>query len=210
MIKNIVFDFGGVIINIDERLMLKGLRDLGLAEMDQLAHNENLLTAWESFECGEYSREVFRDKVRDICGDKVSDEQINKALNAMILDIPQHRMALLQNIKSEYRIFLLSNTNAIHYDFYNQYVENKFGVVGGLHGVFEELYLSHEMGLRKPGADIFERVLQQSGIMAHETVFIDDTLANVEAAQRVGYHGIHLLRSNDVTALFENDRIIGL
>ncbi|MEJ7768558.1 MAG: HAD-IA family hydrolase, partial [Chitinophagaceae bacterium] len=124
--------------------------------------------------------------------DTLSVEQIRTAWNAMLLDIPAGRIDFLLGLKKRYRIFLLSNTNAIHHEAFQQIELKTTGDPVTLNDCFEKAYYSHEIGLRKPDGEIFEYVLNTNRLIAEQTLFIDDTLSNVEAANSINIKGLYL------------------
>jgi putative hydrolase of the HAD superfamily len=131
---------------------------------------------------------------------------IDGAWNAMLGVLPEERWNLLGSISQYYRTFLLSNTNAIHLNYYFNYLQGIYGTFGYLH-LFEKAYFSHEIHMRKPNADIFEHVVTDSGINPGETLFIDDFIENIETASKLGFQTIHLTKPRTLTDLFTGNRI---
>ena len=203
MIKNILFDFGGVIINIDPMSLVHELTSMGI--QDGFDFHEYLLeeNAYVRLETGTLSPDGFRQMFRDFTGLPLKDDQINHAWNSIIQDIPQKRIDLLERIKKHYRTFLLSNSNPIHYDHYNRYVIRQYGF-GSLDEIFEKAWFSFRLGLYKPQLEIFRKILDEGQIMAEETLFIDDSLENVVAAEKTGMKGYHLEEGKDVVDIFKN------
>ena len=118
-IKNIIFDFGGVILNIDYQASINAFKELGIKNFEILFSQASQFNIFDKLETGKLNPHDFRDEIRNISGLKLTDEAIDKAWNKMLLDIPIERIELLIKLKSKYNIYLLSNTNAIHYDIYN-------------------------------------------------------------------------------------------
>ena len=202
-IKNIIFDFGGVILNINLKLMEQAFTRLGLKKTE---HGPSLAASthlFESLETGEISSAQFRDKLRPFFTMPVSDEQLDGAWNAMLLNIPEERIRLLESLRKNYRIFLLSNTNEIHYKKYLSDFRNCYGY-SSFEAIFEKVYLSYQLGLSKPSSEIFRYVLGDSQLNPSETLFIDDTLRHVKGAENTGIHAYHLdlSRGEDITYLF--------
>jgi putative hydrolase of the HAD superfamily len=131
----------------------------------------------------------------------VSDSEIDRIWNKLILDIPLHRVKLVQELRKNYKVFLLSNTNSIHFDQYTHELFETYGI--HLTDLFDQVFVSHEIGIHKPDAGIYTHVLGNANIEASESVFIDDSLANIEAAALQGIRGIHI-KGEDVTTYFEN------
>jgi putative hydrolase of the HAD superfamily len=184
-IKNIVFDFGGVLINLDRQLCVNAFLRLGVAEIDSLIGNYAQTGLFLKLERGEVSPSEFRDEIRKMIGKHVSDEEIDKAWGAFLLDIPQYKLDLLAELRKKYRVLMLSNTNVIHF---TQVKETQFETDGcTMNDYFEKCYLSYEIGLTKPYADVFEYMLNDAQILPHETLFIDDGQANIEMARSMGF-----------------------
>ncbi|MBW6499564.1 MAG: HAD family phosphatase [Bacteroidales bacterium] len=201
-IRNIIFDLGGVLYNIDQRLSLEALKNLGLNDLDRFLLEAGREQVFERFDRGEISPIDFRQKLRKLSGLDVSDEQIDAAWNAMLLDFPEYRIDLLEGLRGHYRLFLLSNTNAIHYPHYQRYMQQTFGV-DGLDHLFEKTYLSHQLGMRKPDAEVYIHILKENELLPEETLFIDDTLEHVLGARKVGLKAVWLdLSKLKVTDLF--------
>ncbi|GGK71866.1 HAD family hydrolase [Rufibacter glacialis] len=190
-VKNIIFDLGGVIINIDYAKSTDALRAFAAqsteVDFSQKAQSE----LFDLYERGDISCAEFRDGLRQEYRITATDEQIDEAWNTMLLDIPAERIALLRALSKQYRLFLLSNTNAIHMKAFNQIVEQAHGIPG-LDGLFEKAYYSHLVRKRKPGAEVFEHILQENGLNAQETLFIDDSIQHIVGAQSVGLQTLHL------------------
>lgn len=190
-IKNIVFDLGGVLLNIDYERTIDAFKKLGVKDFDSIFTQASQLKLFDSFDKGQISAGEFRDGLRSISGLPAADQEIDNAWNAMLLDFPATRLALLEGVRKRYRIFLLSNTNAIHYPAYSRALEEKYGFAE-LSSLFEKQYLSYRIGMRKPDREIFEFVLSDNGILPEETLFIDDTLQHVHGAEAAGIHAFHL------------------
>jgi len=202
MIKNILFDFGGVIINIDPPSVMHELVTMGLK--DPYALHEKLLAenAYVRLETNALAPAEFRHMIRDFSGLDLTDEQIDRAWNTIIKDIPNERIELIERLKKEHKVYLLSNSNSIHYDYYNHYVKERFGYES-LDAIFDRAWYSFRMGLYKPDPEIFRTVLREGGMDAGETLFIDDMEKNVEAAKEVGLKGYHLADGMDVVEAFK-------
>jgi putative hydrolase of the HAD superfamily len=132
---------------------------------------------------------------------KASDSEIDRAWNILLLDFPQPRVELLKLLRKNYRVYLLSNTNSIHFEHYTREFYEKYGI--SMIDLFERVFVSHEIGIHKPDAGIYTHVLTNAEINASETLLIDDTIINIEAAALQGIKGIHI-NGMDVTSYFEN------
>jgi epoxide hydrolase-like predicted phosphatase len=201
-IQNIIFDLGGVLLNINPLLSLNEFARLGETDPVTLRNKLANERIFEKFDTGNLSPEQFRSELCRILNHKLNDTEIDKAWNILLLDFPFPRVQLLQQLRKNYRIFLLSNTNIIHYWYYTAefYKNNGFPMTE----LFDELFLSYEIGIHKPDAGIYTHVLKMAGLNPSECVFIDDSLQNVEAAALQGIAGIHIAENQDVTQYFEN------
>lgn len=181
-IRNIIFDLGGVVIDIDLNRTFKQLAELGIDNMAEYVTRYGGDGFAELFQTGKMSDNEFITKLQQLSTHSTSKAQIEMAWNAMILDYEQDRIDLLKALKTRYRTFVLSNTNIIHYHNF------AFRVPGENHidNLFEKTYYSHEIGFSKPSAESFLYVINDAGLKPHETLFLDDSSANVAAAQQLG------------------------
>lgn len=203
MIKNIIFDFGGVIYDIDHQRTKNAFRELGLSNFDQLYGHHIQTKLFEDFEIGKISAQDFRAALK-IHLPNSSDEQINMAWNAILLGFNYSRFQLLEKIKQHYSLFLLSNTNIIHYNHYFGELE-KENKLEQFNSFFKKLYFSHQIAMRKPEKEIYNFVLTDSELKPEETVFIDDYNINIEAANACGLNGLLLSPEKDLFSLFYSD-----
>ena len=187
-IKNIIFDLGNVIINIDTERTAAEMRKLGFKDFEKTYSLLSQTNLFDSLEKGLITPEKFHNEINSQLINKVSSEKIDKAWGAMLLDFPKERIELLQKLNKKYRLFLLSNTNEIHFHQYNNDLINQFGF--GLNSLFEKAYYSFELGMRKPDTEIFEYALNDSNLNPFETLFIDDLDKNIETASRLGLNTI--------------------
>lgn len=189
-IRNLIFDLGGVILNIDPQLTVDQLRVLGWKDFYQQDNQSLNRELFYQLERGNSTPEAFRDSVRRMVMDEISDTAIDDAWSAMILDMPADRIRYLETLKKSFRIFLLSNTNEIHRIKFHREFEQQFGYP--FNDLFEQNFYSHEMGMRKPDPQIYIQALNKAGIVAAETLFIDDMEINTEAAKNIGMTVLHL------------------
>jgi len=183
--KNIIFDFGGVIINIDYNLTAAAFRELGLNNFDKLFSQAKQNQLFDLYEKGLITSHEFRTELRSAFNMKPSAELVTNAWNAMLLDLPRERLELLEKLKGTHRTFLLSNTNELHIDAIFSALEKNMGIAD-LSVYFEKMYLSYKVKMRKPDAEIFRLVLKENGLQPQETLFIDDSPQHIEAAKRLG------------------------
>ena len=188
---NIIFDFGGVILNLDYQRTTTAFQKLGVKDFAESYSQLEQDELFDRFERGEISPSIFRDGLRSAFLNSVSDEQLDRAWNAMLLDLPAVRLELLRKLVSEKRISLLSNTNEIHVESFEAALKRDHGL-DDLSGLFEKVYYSCRTGMRKPETRIFEMVLREQGYSASETLFIDDSPQHIEGARKAGLHAYHL------------------
>jgi FMN phosphatase YigB (HAD superfamily) len=190
-IKNIIFDWGGVITNLHYDTTKKAFQELGLTIFDESVPHDTHNELFIPFETGRISPGEFRNKIRSYSPVPLTDAVIDNAWNSMLGDLPSERWHILEMAAKFYRTFLLSNTNAIHLPYYFNRIKKVYGTHGYTH-LFEKTYYSYELGLRKPNADIFQYVLSDTGINPKETMFIDDFIENIETARQLGFQTCHL------------------
>jgi len=198
-VKNIIFDLGGVILNIDFRKTEEAFRKLGLDDFAKHISPFHITGLFEQYEVGTIDDDAFIAGIGKLMQQPSEAAHIIAAWNALLLDFPPERIALLQRIKTKYRTFLLSNTNALHEREFQQRLYDLYGVY--LEDLFEKTYYSHAVHLRKPGAEIFQRVLDDNRLVAGETLFIDDTASNLEAPRQLGIRVHHLISGTSITDL---------
>lgn len=200
--KNIIFDLGGVLLNIDYNLTTKAFSDMGVENFNELFSKANQTQLFDLYEKGKISSDEFRARVKTYLKNNNSNSDIDNAWNCMLLDFPKERFELLHKVKKSHRTFLLSNTNDIHIKKFSEYLIHNFGMAD-LTNYFEEIYLSYEVGMRKPDAEIFEMVLSKNKLLPEETLFIDDSPQHIEGAKKIGIHAYWLnLEKETVMDLF--------
>ena len=201
-IKNIIFDLGGVILDIDENAALHELQKLGV-DSQQLVNSEAFKAIDERFERGIITANTFRKQVKALVElPKLSDADFDYVWNSVLLDIPRERILALEEIKEHYNIFLMSNTNEIHYDLYIRDLQLRFGYKQ-FDDLFDKSYFSFDTHLLKPDPLFFEYILDQQGLKPQETLFIDDTETNVKQDMQLGLHVFHIHRDELVRSFFQ-------
>ncbi|TPN82095.1 HAD family hydrolase [Aquimarina algicola] len=195
MIKTIIFDFGDVFINLDKPATLKKFSELG-----KLPSTEKITALNELYEVGKISTKDFIGKIQHFFPNATA-QQIIDAWNAILIDFPEFRLEFLQHLSSsrKYKLILLSNTNELHIN----WIKENVSFYEEFKSCFDAFYLSHEIQLRKPEVEVFNFILRKHQLSAHETLFIDDTKENTNAAASLG---IHTWNNNpqreDITELF--------
>ncbi len=199
-IKNIIFDLGGVFIHIDYNKTLKAFLDLKVQNFNDLYTQHHASDLFELLETGKLDAEEFYNTFRNHINIALANKQIEDAWNALIGSFYLDRLQWLGNIKHKYKVFLLSNTNSIHHKKIIEIYKQQTGK-NNFDDHFIKAYYSHQMGLRKPYVEAYQHVLNEQRLHAHETLFIDDTLSNVEGAQKAGLQTVHLLPSVSLMGL---------
>jgi len=200
-VKNIIFDLGGVLLNIDPKKTIEAFGRLG---MEQLIGDKGLSYDHDIFylmEQGKVTPEEFRNGVRQLISAEVTDDQIDTAWTAMLLDFPANRVELVKNLRNNYKIYLFSNTNAIHVKQYHADFRKLHGF--DVSSLFEIDFYSNEIGYRKPSPESFQEIIRLSGTNPEESIFIDDSLPNVEAAIGCGLKGYWLEPGQKIEEVFQ-------
>ncbi|UBM62133.1 HAD family phosphatase [Candidatus Sulfidibacterium hydrothermale] len=205
-IENIIFDFGGVIIDIDPLLTIKALEKLGFHDIERLKTEEFYQKVIYKFEKGIDTPEVFRNKLRDYLQMNLSDQQLDDAWNALLYDIPEERIRIIEEVKKNYPVYLLSNSNEIHYDLYVRDLQLRFGY-REFDELFSKAYFSFDLHLAKPHVEIYEFVIHHHRMDPEKTLFIDDRMDNIEGARRAGLKTFHLQPPQTIRHLFKNGKL---
>ncbi|WP_194778257.1 HAD family hydrolase [Pararhodonellum marinum] len=199
----LIFDLGNVIINIDMELTVRRLiRELPESKR-KIGDDFYSYPIYADFETGKLDAGAFREKVRDIFQEDWSDGLIDEIWNELLLDIPLERIELLKALKQHYGIFMLSNTNPIHFGEVEKRLQHTSGDTG-FDGFFDGLFLSHKMGLKKPDMKIYETVVQQLNTKPEKCLFFDDLEANILAAQKVGIQTHHVQHPKALVNYFQD------
>ncbi|CAN5820779.1 HAD family phosphatase [soil metagenome] len=199
-IKNIIFDLGGIFINIDFARTEQAFIDLGITNFNDFFTQHHASELFELLETGKISPTAFCETFRFETNTRLTDDQIIAAWNALLLDFPKERIHWLQQIGKKYNIFLFSNTNQIHYDAFMAGFKTQTGF-NDLNSFFIKAYYSQEIGLRKPYPEAFLHIINEQKLNPAETLFIDDTIKNIEGAKAVGLQTIHLVHPMTVLDL---------
>jgi putative hydrolase of the HAD superfamily len=191
-VKHIIFDLGGVLLNLNYQATEDAFTQLGITRFSELFNQFHSNDLFSKLETGTTGIQPFLDALQQELPTRVTHEQIIHAWNAMLLDFRTDSIAFLKEIRNRYRIFLLSNTNEIHLQFFQESFQNSYPNEP-FDDLFEVAYYSHRIGLRKPNAEAYLYVLEQNNLAAADTLFIDDSLPNIEAAEKLGLQTVHLL-----------------
>lgn len=199
-IKNIIFDLGGVIIDIDYQATTKAFEKLGIDDFNTRYSQLNQTALFDDFEKGIISSQHFINKLMDIVPKGVTPNQIVSAWNAMLGKIPAQKIQLLNHVRSTHRIFMLSNTNALHLPVVNKFWREITPLE--MRDLFEQVYLSFEIGMRKPDKEIFEWVCKENNLNPENTLFIDDSPQHIEGAKSAGLKTHFYENEQEFYALF--------
>lgn len=201
-IKNIILDLGGVIINLNQQLTYDAFKRLFPHKYEEILIELDYNNYLEKFETAEISKKEFISFFQKFDA-SILENEIEKGWNSMLLDIPKNRIQLMESLAKKYNVYLLSNTNEIHYQFIDEYVAEKYNGFR-FRSLFKHTYLSHEIKLRKPNTAIFKYVLSDAKLLPEETLFIDDTLEHINAAKQLGIktHHLNLQENQTLNQLF--------
>ena len=190
MIKNLIFDLGGVLVSLDKQRCLDNFSSkLGFDNFGDYLNAYAQKGFFAEFESGDINEEQFRNEVKERCTkEDITDQMIDTALNSFLTHVDPYKVKLLLDLKQKYNLLLLSNVNPIAWGRCCELFLEAYGV--DIEDVFEKLYLSYKMKCSKPGNEIFEKLIADSGIIPEETLFIDDAAANIEKGKEFGLQGL--------------------
>ena len=190
-IRAIIFDLGGVILDISFELTKVAFEQLGIEHFEKMYSLKDANPLFQKLEEGKVSEEEFYESFRRSCGKNLSDEEIRDSWNSLLLEYRTGTLNALKNLRKKYKLYLLSNTNTIHWQAFTKIFDRQIKD-GSLNEFFDKAYYSFEIGLRKPDLPAYEYVLKENNLNPAETLFIDDSLQNIEAAKQLGLQVIHL------------------
>ena len=199
-VKNIVFDLGGVLLNIDTTKTNESFEKLGVPDFKNNYSLHKADKLFDNLETGRVSEAAFFDGIRSISNSILTDDAIRNAWNALLLDFRIESLRWIEANASRYNFFLLSNTNSIHHRSFHQSFSLQTGR-SNFDDYFVKAYYSHLVGLRKPDKEIYLHLLNDAAIAANETLFVDDLLKNIEAAAAAGIKTHHLLPGESIENL---------
>lgn len=201
-VKTLIFDLGGVILDLSVAHTLESFAGLSKMPKEKVEAIYFSAPGFLDYEKGAIGDHAFRDFVRETYSISATDEDIDQAWNAMLRGIPAQKLDLLTRLQSEFQVFLLSNTNAIHVHHINEVMLPKGNEKRTLDSYFHKAYYSHRMGKRKPDAEIFEQVIEENNLVPEQTLFLDDYTVNIEGAKSVGIKTIHVTSPNLILDYF--------
>ena len=200
-IKNIVFDLGGVLIDLDFPRALKAFEQAGLTDIAKNVQAFNREGIFMDLELGNISSEDFFQAICNRSTQPLSATQAEDYWNLILKEIPQEKLQVIRNLRKHYHVYLLSNTNQPHWEYICKECFEKDGFT--INDYFEKIFLSYEMHLAKPDKRIFLQMLQENNMIPEETLFIDDSEANCKAAEETGIRTVHYRIGEDLKSIFE-------
>ena len=189
-VKNIIFDLGGVLVNIDPQKTARAFAQLSNSDPVDIMELHKSQNFFVDYEKGLIDDATFRNNIRSFLDKDIPDLDIDQAWGAMLLDFPLSKLSLLKQSRKKYRTFLLSNTNNIHRIKFEKQFKDTTG--NAFQDYFENVHYSFEMHARKPDSDIFKRVLSENKLLPGETLLIDDSLPNIQSAASLGMNTQHV------------------
>ena len=196
-IKTLIFDLGGVIINLHEQATIEAFVGLSGYSVEKVVSNYESLSIFKDHEKGLISDDAFRQGIRDSMELSVTDDEIDHAWNSMLGEIPIARINHLIKLKEKYKVLILSNTNGIHEIRFNEILKSVSGKNSMKHFV-HEVFLSHRINMRKPEPEIYQHVVAYSGIDPTTSLFLDDKLENLLGAESVGIQTMHISHPDNI------------
>ena len=197
-INTIIFDLGAVILNIDYRRTIDEFKKLGIKNAEHLYSKKHQSKLFDNIETGKITKEYFLNKLKEKTTNASLDE-IKNAWNALLLDLPEKRVKMLKKLKKKYKLFLLSNTNIIHIEAFKKEIGKK--KYDEFYNLFNKVYYSHEINVRKPSKNAFNMVIKQNKLVINRVLFIDDSLQHITGAKKTGINTFHINGEKDITDL---------
>ena len=195
-----VFDWGGVLVDLDVEGCIKAFENAGVADVRTLITGTNEAGLFRHYECGDISTAEFREGVRRLTRRSLPDEVIDRLWNMEVLDIPEEKLRLLLDLSGRYNLYLLSNTNELHWETASPRVFRYEGT--DVRSCFKQIFLSYRMRMAKPDPAIFRQLLSEAVLNPEETLFIDDAEVNCRSAASVGMQTVHYVPGSDLSDIF--------
>ena len=199
-IKNIIFDLGGVILNLDYTKTVDEFKKIGLLNFQDLYSQKMQNILFDDFEKGEVSSAEFISSLIDSENLKIKEIDFINAWNAMLLEIPVKKLEFIDALKKDYKVFLLSNTNEVHINKFEDDLK-KNNMLNQFYKCFDKVYYSSRMGKRKPDENCFKQVLEENQLVPQQTLFIDDSVQHIKGAKRIGIETFHLEKNKSIIDL---------
>ncbi|MGQ1945523.1 HAD family hydrolase [Geofilum sp. OHC36d9] len=198
--NNIVFDLGGVIVDIDINSTINALKRTLNLPPDTEPFKIMEMSVFHQYETGTINSSQFINRLSELSGTGVKPDLLIEAWNAMLVTIPEKRINLIEKLSGRFRLFVLSNTNALHAEKFEKMAPG----YENLSQLFEKMYYSHLIGCRKPQAKAFTTVIDDSGIQPTETLFVDDLQTNITMARQLHFQTLQVNNGTDITELMKH------
>ena len=201
-ISTLIFDFGGVLIDLDMNQSILNFKKLGVENVENYLSNFGQSGFFMQLEKGKISAEEFRSEIRKMSTNAITDKEIDDAWNAFLVRIPSEKLDIVYQLRKKFRVIMLSNTNAIHFP----YAERTFFSYKnrGIDEYFDKCYRSYDMKMAKPDAEIFEAILSQEQVAPNQCLLLDDGPKNIEQAQKLGFQTYFVDPKEDLSFLLTN------
>ncbi len=199
----IVFDLGGVLYNIDTELSVQAFEKLGLKNFQELYSLASQSDLFDALETGAIDEQTFAENINLLAGTKLSNEAIHYAWNSLLIGLKEDAIPHLIALKDKYQLYLLSNTNTIHMDKINNEVSALYPSKN-LADFFNQAFYSFNLGLRKPGPEIYNYVTQNIGISPDKILFIDDNTDNISSGQKAGWQAYRMEKNSNLTSFLKS------
>lgn len=200
-INAIIFDLGGVLLDINYWLTIKAFNNLGCSDFESIYTQQKQSQLFDDFETGKVSSETFRKSLQKQMEFSISNVEFDNAWNKMLLQLPEQRIELLEKLNKKFSLFLLSNTNEIHIKAFKKIISSSIGYER-FENCFKKVYFSSEIGNRKPNASCFEMVLSENKLSAAKTLFVDDSIQHVEGAYKIGIKTLLIESGEELVSIF--------
>ena len=199
-IKSIIFDLGGVILNLNYSKTEDEFKKIGVLNFKEFYSQKKQTLLFDDFEKGKIKPEEFISSFKESENLKINEIDFINAWNAMLLEIPIEKLQFIDGLKKDYKIILLSNTNEIHIKKFEDDLK-KNNMLEQFYKCFDKIYYSSRMGKRKPDENCFNQVLEENGLIAENTLFIDDSIQHIEGAKKAGIKTFHLETNKSILDL---------
>jgi FMN phosphatase YigB (HAD superfamily) len=208
-IKNVIFDYGNVIFEIDFKKAQQALQQLGIQDVENFFAHKGHNSLFDDFETAAITPDQFREGIRQAAkNNDLTNEEINAAWNSLLIGVAPNIHNVLLQVKEKYRTFLLSNSNEIHYDYIVDYLKREHALEA-IDALFEKAYFSQHMYLRKPHIEIFNQVIKENNLKPEETLFIDDSPQHLEGAKKAGLQTLLMTENpKNLEAFLKKNNII--
>ncbi len=183
----ILFDLGGVLFNIDYEAPIKSFKKLGIVNADEIYSQASQTHLFDLLEIGKISETDFYDELRSLSKTDIDNQPLRQAWNSILIGMPLNRLELLRTLRKKYKVYLLSNTNQIHENAFNEMLKESLGI-NSLLNEFDAVFYSHHISKRKPDFEAFEHVIGVTSLDPTKTIYIEDSIQHIESAKKLGFN----------------------